>query len=61
MGMLALALGVRLGKPGVYTLNGAAPEPGVMHTEHAIRICSRVAWLTAAISAAALAVVGWPS
>lgn len=61
MGMLALALGVRLSKPGVYTLNAVAPEPGATHTERAIGICSRVAWLSVGIGAAVLAVVSWRS
>jgi adenosylcobinamide-phosphate synthase len=59
MGMLALALGVRLRKPGVYALNGAGPEPRATDTERAIAICSRAAWLAVAISAAVLAVLGW--
>jgi adenosylcobinamide-phosphate synthase len=59
MGMLALGLGVRLSKPGVYALNAAAQEPSVTHTERAIKICSRAARLTVGISAGALAVVGW--
>jgi adenosylcobinamide-phosphate synthase len=61
MGMLALALGVRLSKPGVYVLNAEGPEPGAAHTHRAIAICSRVAWLTVGISAVVLAVVGWRS
>jgi adenosylcobinamide-phosphate synthase len=59
--MLALALGVRLSKPGVYALNAEGLEPGAAHTQRAIEICSRVAWLTVGISAAVLAVVGWRS
>jgi adenosylcobinamide-phosphate synthase len=61
MGMLALALGVRLSKPGVYALNAEGLEPGSAHTQRAIEICSRVAWLAVGISAAVLAVVGWRS
>lgn len=61
MGMLALALGVRLSKPGVYALNAAGAEPGGAHTERAIEICTRAAWLAVGASAAGLAYLGWPS
>jgi adenosylcobinamide-phosphate synthase len=61
MGMLALALGVRLSKPGVYTLNADGAAPRAAHTERALAICTRVAWLTVAVSAALLALVGWRS
>lgn len=61
MGMLALALGVRLSKPGVYALNADGPEPDVAHTERAIGICTRAAWLTVGLSVAVLAVVSWRS
>jgi adenosylcobinamide-phosphate synthase len=61
MGMLALALGVRLSKPGVYALNAEASEPSAAHTERAIAICSRVAWFSVGVCAAALAVVSWRS
>jgi adenosylcobinamide-phosphate synthase len=54
MGMLALALGVRLRKPGVYALNAEGPEPRATDTQRAIGICSRAAWLAVAISAAVL-------
>jgi adenosylcobinamide-phosphate synthase len=59
MGMLALALGVRLRKPGVYALNADGPEPRAADTERAIGICSGAAWLAVAISAAVLALLGW--
>ncbi|HUA23218.1 MAG TPA: adenosylcobinamide-phosphate synthase CbiB [Steroidobacteraceae bacterium] len=55
MGMLALALGVRLRKPGVYALNADGPEPRAEDTGRAIGICSGAAWLAVAISAAVLA------
>lgn len=54
MGMLALALGVRLSKPGVYALNAESPEPDSTHTQRAIAICTRAAWLTVGVSAAVL-------
>jgi adenosylcobinamide-phosphate synthase len=59
MGMLALALGVRLRKPGVYALNAEGLEPRATDTERAISICTRAAWLAVAISAAVPALLGW--
>lgn len=57
MGMLALALGVRLRKPGVYALNAGGPEPRATDTRRAIGLCSGAAWLAVAISAAVLALL----
>ena len=37
MAAMALALGVRLSKPGVYALNGRARQPGPMDTRRAMR------------------------
>jgi adenosylcobinamide-phosphate synthase len=45
MGAMALRLGVRLRKPGVYALNGQAPSPSAADTALALRIAARVAWL----------------
>ena len=42
MGAMALRLGVRLGKPGVYVLNAGAPAPGAAHTAAALRCTGRV-------------------
>ena len=42
MAAMALALGVRLGKPGGYVLNGEAPAPQAQDTARAIRIASNV-------------------
>lgn len=53
MGAMALRLGVRLRKPGVYTLNAHAPSPGAMHAPRALRLATRAAWV--AVVAAALA------
>lgn len=61
MGMLALVLGVRLGKPGVYALNAGGVAPLAAHTERALGICTRAAWLAVGISAAVLALLGWRS
>jgi adenosylcobinamide-phosphate synthase len=58
MGMLALALNVRLSKPGVYVLNstGAAVEEADVWA--GLRVCKRAAWLTVALSAATGLIVG---
>lgn len=48
MATMALALGVRLGKPGVYVLNANAVQPGPAHVGQAIRLAGRVVgWLAA--------------
>lgn len=41
MGAMALALGVRLGKPGVYTLNATAQPPGPHDTDRACALAGR--------------------
>lgn len=45
MGAMALRLGVRLRKPGVYALNGQAPSPSATDTRQALRCAERAAWL----------------
>lgn len=48
MATMALALGVRLGKPGVYVLNANGVQPGPAHVGQAIRLAGRVVgWLAA--------------
>lgn len=51
MGALAVGLGIRLGKPGVYELNaeGRAPRPG--DTAQALRRCGRVVLLLMVMAA----------
>lgn len=44
MGAMALRLGVRLSKPGVYTLNPEARSPEAPDLERALRIAGRAAW-----------------
>lgn len=56
MGMLALALEVRLGKPGVYVLNSIAQAPSASHLWRGLRICQRAAWLSVTMSGAAVLV-----
>jgi len=56
IGAMALRLGVRLRKPGVYALNGQSPSPSAADTAKALRIATRAAWL--AMGAAVLAGAG---
>jgi adenosylcobinamide-phosphate synthase len=56
MGMLALALEVRLGKPGVYVLNSIAQAPSPSDLWRGLRICQRAAWLSVTMSGAAVLV-----
>jgi adenosylcobinamide-phosphate synthase len=58
MGMLALTLGVRLSKPGVYVLNAEGDTARCAHTDRALAICSRAAWLMVGFSAGVLALLG---
>ena len=58
MGAMALRLGVSLGKPGVYRLNGQAPAPQASHTWQALRRARRAVWLAVALCAGAVALVG---
>ena len=44
MGAMALHLGVRLRKPGVYSLNEAASSPGPVQVEQALRRAACCAW-----------------
>ncbi|MEN9353183.1 MAG: hypothetical protein RL318_508 [Fibrobacterota bacterium] len=50
MGAMALRLGVRLGKPGVYTLNSGAPAPDSPHVPQALGSARQVAWLFAGLA-----------
>jgi adenosylcobinamide-phosphate synthase len=51
MAAMALALGVRLGKPGVYVLNCASRVPEAADTQRALRLGQRVVNLVAMVSA----------
>ena len=53
MGAMALRLGVRLRKPGVYALNGDAPSPRAEHVSQALQGAALAAWM--AIAAALVA------
>ena len=56
MGAMALRLGVRLRKPGVYALNAGAPSPQAADLLHAQRHAGRAAWLAAALACVVCAV-----
>ncbi len=57
MATMALALGVRLGKPGVYVLNAKGVQPGAMDVERAIRLAGRaVGWVVALCVLATMAI-----
>jgi adenosylcobinamide-phosphate synthase len=58
MGMLAIALNVRLSKPGVYVLNPAGAPAEARHVWRALRTCGRCARLTVALTAALAFIVG---
>ncbi|MFB2351273.1 cobalamin biosynthesis protein, partial [Priestia megaterium] len=54
MAAMALALGVRLRKPGVYALNEEGREPLATDTRRAIALAARAVALLLAIAALAL-------
>jgi adenosylcobinamide-phosphate synthase len=56
MAALALALGVRLGKPGVYLLNPTAPSPASAQVRSALRR-AQLAGLALAMLPAAMALL----
>jgi len=53
MGAMALRLGVRLRKPGVYALNEAAPSPQAVHVQRALACAGRAAGVAVALAIAA--------
>jgi adenosylcobinamide-phosphate synthase len=53
MAALALALDVRLGKPGSYVLHAAGPAPQARHTAQALRLTRRAVHLLAGLAALA--------
>ena len=59
MAAMALRLGVRLRKPGVYALNAQAPSPGARQVGQALRVASRCAWTAMAIAAASWVWRAW--
>lgn len=59
MAALALVLGVRLGKPGVYTLNPTAPPPSMADTPRALAAASAVVGLCAGVAVLGAAAALW--
>lgn len=57
MAAMALALGVRLGKPGVYTLNAAGRQPVASDVGQAIYFCQKVLLVLVCVALAAVTVV----
>jgi adenosylcobinamide-phosphate synthase len=54
MAMLALALDVRLSKPGHYVLHAAGQAAGQRHLERGLAVAERAAWAAAAVASAML-------
>ena len=50
MGALAVGLGIRLGKPGVYELNAQGREPQAADTVLALRRCGQVVTMLALLA-----------
>lgn len=59
MAAMALALNVRLSKPGVYALHVQAPAPKAEHTQGAVRFAAHAVLLGAAILSLWLLRTGW--
>lgn len=59
MGAMALGLGVRLGKPGVYTLNATDREPVAADVHKAVALAWRAVWRAAAVLACGLLAARW--
>ena len=57
MGAMALCMGVRLGKPGVYTLNATGREPRAEDVHNAVALAWRAVWLGGALLAALTALM----
>jgi len=56
MGALAVGLGIRLGKPGVYELNAQGRAPLAADTAVALRRCGQVVLMLAVVAAGVLVV-----
>jgi adenosylcobinamide-phosphate synthase len=59
MAAVALALGVRLGKPGAYTLHAAGAPAEAADTARAVRLCGRAVVLLGALAVAVMAALEW--
>ena len=60
MAAMALRLRVRLGKPGVYTLNGAAAAPMAGDVQRAVGLALRAVVASVAVAALAIVVLALP-
>jgi adenosylcobinamide-phosphate synthase len=56
---MALGLGVRLGKPGVYTLNATGREPVAADVHKAVALAWHAVWRAAAVLACGLLAAQW--
>ena len=59
MAAMALALGIRLGKPGVYVLNPVGGEPLAAHTQQAIVCASRALLALVPLALVGLVLKAW--
>ena len=59
MSAMALALNIRLGKPGVYTLNAKATSPDAAALEHAIGLSHRALWLLGVCVCVSAGLLAW--
>lgn len=58
MGAMALALGVRLGKPGVYVLNPLGQVPQAVHVQRSVRLAGGVVCMVVVLAALGLLAAG---
>lgn len=59
MGAMALALGVRLGKPGVYVLNAQGQVPQAQHVQQAVGLGSKVLLTLVVLALVAMVSMAW--
>lgn len=59
MAAMALHLGIRLGKPGVYVLNGRQPPPGPADLPRSLALARRAARTSWLLAGLALLLVAW--
>ena len=61
MAAMALALGIRLGKPGVYVLNAAGRQPVAADVQQAVKWCKKVLLilLSIALTAMIFTIISW--
>lgn len=59
MGAMAQALGVRLGKPGVYVLNPQGVVPGSAHVQRSVQVAGEVVTMVVVVCVALCGAAGW--